>query len=129
MKLKLIFLILFIGSVSFGGYYYYQRNYVETLMLSEIIGSSNSPVENLIINLTDFDTGLTRHDIQQLKTNKDYWLTRIQKSDAIRDPGLKEQAETQLLADMMNDPILKKIGKGIFKFGSNASIELIKIIL
>ena len=129
MKRILIIVILLACGLSGGGYYYYQHFYVNTLKLSEIVGHSDNPIINIAVSLSDFNTGLTRHDIQQLKTNKDYWIERIKEADAITDPDLKEQANTKLLSDMMEDPALKKIGTGILNLGSSVSIGLIKTIL
>jgi hypothetical protein len=129
MKINLIIIILIVGGLSGGGYYYYQHYYVDTLMLSEIIGYSNNPGINIAVSLADFDTGLTRHDINQLNNNKEYWMARIQEVDAIANSDLKEQASLKLLSDMMEDPVLKKICKGFLKLGSDISLGVIKMIL
>ena len=69
MKIKLLFIIFLSGILAIGGFYYYHHNYVDTLMLSEIVGRTDSPTVNIVIELADFNTGLTRHDIYQLKKN------------------------------------------------------------
>lgn len=129
MKTKLIIIILLAGGLTIGGYFYYHHNYLDTLMLSEIVGKTDNASINLAVNLFDFDTGLTRHDINQLNNNKEYWMARIQEVDAIRNPELKEQASIKLLSDMMEDPVLKKICKGFLKLGSDISLGVIKMIL
>lgn len=129
MKTNLIIKLLFIGCITYGGYYYYRHNYVDTLMLSEIVGDTDNSAINLSVSLFDFDTELTRHDIKQLKDNKDYWISRIKEVDAIKDSNLKMQSSAQLLSDMMDDPVLKKICSGIIKLGTNASFGLIEMIL
>ena len=129
MKIKLIVIIVLAGTLSIGGYYYYKHNYIDTLMLSEIVGKTENPTINILVNLGDFNTGLTRHDIKQLKDNKAYWLGRIQEVDAIGDPDQKEQASLKLLSDMMNDPVLKKICNGILNLGSDVSLSLIGMVL
>lgn len=129
MKTKLIIIILLAGGLSFGGYYYYQHNYVDTLMLSEIVGHSENPIVNILVNLGDFDTGLTRHDIQQIETNKDYWINRMKEVEAIKDPDLKEQANAQLLSDMVEDPAMKKMCKIITSKGFSFAINLLETIL
>jgi hypothetical protein len=98
-------------------------------MLSEIVGDTDNSAINLSVSLFDFDTELTRHDIKQLKDNKDYWISRIKEVDAIKDSNLKMQSSAQLLSDMMDDPVLKKICSGIIKLGTNASFGLIEMIL
>ena len=129
MKLKLIAIIVIVGGVLIGSYYYYHHNYVETLMLSEIVGHTDNPVVNIAINLGDFDTDLSRHDINVLKDNKDYWLARIQEVESIENSDLKEQASTELLSDMMEDPVLKKICSGVLQMGTSTAFGLIEIVL
>ncbi len=108
---------------------YYHHNYIETMMLSDIVSHTNNPSLNIVVSLVDFDTGLTRHDIKVLEEKKDYWLGRIQEVDAISDPDQKEQASLKLLSDMMEDPVLKKIGSGILNLGFDVSIGIIQMIL
>ena len=129
MKIKLIIIIVLASAFSMGGYYYYKHNYVDTLMLSEILGKTTNPMINTLVNLGNFDTGLTRHDIKQLQNNKEYWLTRIKDVGAIENPDLKMQATTQLLSDMMEDPILKKICSGLLNLGSGVTFVVIKMML
>ena len=129
MNVKIIIIILVSSGLTVGGYYFYEHYYLDTLMLSEIVGHSENPMVNVLVNFGDFDTGLTRHDINRLKNNKDYWLARIKEVEAIDDPDLKNQASAQLLSDMMEDPALKKICKGILKLGSDVSFGLIEMIL
>lgn len=108
---------------------YYHHNYIETVMLSDIVSHTNNPSLNIVVSLVDFDTGLTRHDIKVLEEKKDYWLGRIQEVDAISDPDQKEQASLKLLSDMMEDPVLKKICSGILNLGFDVSIGIIQMIL
>ena len=129
MKKNLIIIIILGCGLSVGGYYYYQHNYVETLMLSEIVGHSDNPAINIVVTMADFDTGLTRNDIKHLKDNKDYWIARIKEVDAIGDSDLKNQASLKLLSDMMEDPALKKISSGILNLGADVSLSLIGMIL
>jgi len=125
-----VFLILFLALVlTLGSYFSYRHYFVKTLTLSEIVGHTDNPLANLAINLMDFDTGLTRNDLRRLKSNKDYWIGRIQEVDTIQDPDRKMQEGTQLLSDMMEDPTLKKICSGILSLGTNATLGLIQIIL
>jgi hypothetical protein len=129
MKTRLFFIIILAGGLTFCGYLYYHHNYLDTLMLSEIVGHTDNSGVNMIVSLADFDTGLTRHDISQLKKDKDYWFTRIQELDTIQNNDLKEQASLKLLADMMEDPVLNKICKGFVKFGSDISFGILELIL
>jgi len=109
MKTKLIILVFVSVSIITGGYFFYTHNYVETIMLSEIVGHSENDVVNIFVNLGDFDTGLTRHDLSRLKSNKDYWIDRIKEVETTSDPQLREDANIKLLADMMDDPTMKKV--------------------
>ncbi len=129
MRLKIIFLVLIVGGLIIGGYYYYHHNYVETLMLSEIVGKTDNPLINIAIKVSDFDTGLTRHNIKQLSENKDYWIGRIQEVNSIGDPEQKEYASLMLLSDMMEDPVLKKICTGVVQLGTSTAFGLIEMIL
>ena len=129
MKVKLIILILSLVGLSAGGYYYYQHNYIKTLMLSEIVGHTENDVVNILVNLGDFDTNLTRHDLKEIKSQKDYWINRINEVNAIEDPELRDQANTKLLADMMEDPTMKKVCKIITAKGLSFALNLLETIL
>lgn len=97
-------------------------------MLSEIISKTDDNLTNIAVNLFDFDTGLTRHDINHLKNNKDYWIARIKEVEAIDDPDCKAKANTQLLSDMMDDPTLKKLTKIITSMGLSVAINLLETL-
>jgi len=109
MRTNLILIVVVLIIIISGGYFYYRHNYVETVMLSEIVGHTDNDLVNIFVNLGDFDTGLTRHDINHLKSNKDYWIDRIKEVEATTDPQLREDANIKLLADMMEDPTMKKV--------------------
>jgi hypothetical protein len=128
MKVKLIIIIFFATVLSGGGYYYYQHNYVDTLMLSEIIGKTDNNLLNIGLNLFDFDTGLTRNDINHLDSNKEYWINRLNELDSIKDPDAKAQANLQLISDMMEEPALKKIVKIVTTNGIGIVIKLMEAL-
>jgi len=129
MKIKLVLILFLVGGTLGGSYYYYHQNYVETLTLNEIVGHTDNPLVNIAINLADFDTGLTRHDIKQLSENKGYWLQRINEVEAISDPNTKEHASYMLLDEMMEDPVLKKILSGVLNLGINVAFSLLGTVL
>lgn len=129
MKAKVILVVIILTTISIGSFYYYNHNYVSTLMLSEIVGKTDNAGINIAVKLFDFDTGLTRHEISQLNDRKDYWISRIKEVEAIQDTDQKTQASAQLLSEMMDDPVLKKICSGILNFGTDASFGLIEMIL
>ena len=121
-----IFLIIFLSAGAFlGSYFGYQHYYLETLKLSEIVGHTDDGITNIAVNLMDFDTGLTRNDIRRLKSNKDYWIGRMNEVENIQDSDLKMQANTKLLSDMMEDPTMKKVCKIIASLGFGFAINLL----
>lgn len=128
MKSKIIVVALILTIVSISSFYYYKYFYVSTLMLSEVVGKTNNSGINVAVNFFDFDTGLTRHDIRQLKKNKDYWIRRIKEVDAIQNSDQKRQASLQLLSDMMDDPTLKKLAKIITSVGLGVTSNLLETI-
>ncbi len=94
-------------------------------MLSDIITDTKDDWTKIAVGLLDFDTGLTRHDLSQLYSKKDYWLKRINEVDNIIDPNIQAKESEKLLAEMMDDQAIKKIIKGSFTQTS----EFIKEIL
>lgn len=86
-------------------------------MLSEVVGDTENELVNILVSLGDFDTGLTRHDINNLKSNKDYWIRRMNEVNSIQDPYEQEQANLKLLEEMMDDPTMKKVCKIIKNYG------------
>ena len=96
MKIKLLIGILLTIALSTGGYYYYQYQYVRTLMLSEVVGHTDNDIVNILVNLGDFDTGLTRNDVSNLKSNGDYWIRRMNEVNAISDQQTKQNATINL---------------------------------
>jgi len=131
MKTKLILIILSASMIigGGGGYYYYHRNYVDTLMLSEIVGHSDNDIVNILVNLGDFDTGLTRHDISNLKSNGNYWINRMNEVNAIQDSELQQQANIKLMAEMMEDPTMKKVCKIITTKGFEFAINIMENLI
>lgn len=123
MKIKL--LIIIISGLSIGFYFYYQYYFIKTLMLSEIVKNSNDPFANLVVKIVDFDTGLTRNDIKHLKDKKDYWIGRMKEVEAIEDVDAKVQANTKLIADMMDDPAMNKVCNILLGKGIEFSIEFL----
>ncbi len=129
MKIKLIIIVFLFASAITGGGYYYHHNYVETLMLSEIVGHTDNDIVNILVNLGDFDTGLTRHDISNLKSNGNYWINRMNEVNAIADPALQEQANIKLMADMMEDPTMKKVCKIITAKGFEFALNVLETLM
>ena len=128
MKIKLIIGLLVITALFAGGYYLYHYYYVKTLMLSEIVGHTDNDIVNFVVNLGDFDTGLTRHDLSNLKSKKNYWLNRIKEVETIADNELQLQANAKLLSDMMEDESMSKVCRIISEKGLGFAGKLFEMM-
>ncbi|MBU8922635.1 MAG: hypothetical protein KOO63_12525 [Bacteroidales bacterium] len=126
--MKKIVIILVAGATLcasiYGSWYYF----VETLYLSEIIGQTENPMANIMINLLDFDTELTRYDVHQLKSKAEYWNNRIDEVNSIQDPELWAKEQEKLFAEMMDDPSMKKIIDKVIGFGTEAVMLVLESI-
>ncbi len=125
MKLKIIILVVVGLLAGVGGYTYYKYNYLDTLMLSEIIGKSDNSVENMLTGIFDFDTGLTRHDVSRIEKRKDYWMGRFQEVQNISDPERQAVELSKLYDEMDADPSMKKLTRIVF----DKSIDIGKAVL
>jgi len=105
------------------GYYHY---FVETLMFSDIIGRTNVPVADVFVNLLDFDTGLTRYNIYNLQKKSGYWNRRIREVQSIQDYQMRKDQESKLVAEIMEDPSIKKIVRKLFVFGTTTTLSILK---
>jgi len=112
--MKTFLILLLISGTSLGSYFGYRHYYVETLKLSEIVGHTDDSLTNLAVSLMDFDTGLTRNDLNKIKSSKEYWIKRLQDVEIIHTPELKAQEYEKILKDLMDDPTMSKIVKGTF---------------
>jgi hypothetical protein len=129
MKKKILICIIAIFLVLLAAIPVYRYYFVNTLMLSQVLGKTDNALANLAINAFDFDTGLTRHDIKQLNDKKDYWITRINKLDEIQDADQKQQATIQLLSDFLDEPVVKKLKSKLIALSPESSLDLIKTII
>lgn len=114
-----IAIVLIVGSI----YWYF---FVDTLSLTEITGQPKNTIATIFVNLMDFDTGLTRYDIYNLASKSDYWEMRIREVNSIRDPQQKEIENHKLLAEMMQDPSIKKIAKKLLGLSIESVIAILK---
>ena len=115
----LIFLV-----IAFSLWYFF----IKTLMLSDLIGKDVGPMVSILINLFDFDIGLTRYDIHHLKSKGPYWVRRLQEVDSITDSGIRDEEVEELIAEMMKDPSLKKVIKKASSFGIDAVSAILMAI-
>lgn len=119
---KNIILIIFIGLLGFFYWYFF----LDTLNLSQVTGKPNNPMASIFVNLIDFDTGLTRYDVYNLTSKSDYWQRRINEVNSIQDPERRNKENEKLMAEMMEDPTLKKIVKKVFGFGVESVLAVLK---
>jgi hypothetical protein len=124
MKTKPIFLVTLLFFVA--TYYYF---FISTLSISQIVGKQSSAQATIILNLFDFDTGLTRYDMYRLAQKSDYWNMRIKQVSLIQDPNRRNVENENLLAEMMEDPVLKKVTRKVLGFGGKASFSILQAIL
>ncbi len=111
-----------------AGYAYYFY-FVETLTLSQIVGKTNAPIVDFVVNVLDFDTGLTRNDIHRLLQNSASWHTRITRVESIQDPTLRLAEREKLITELMQDPALKKIIKKLLGFGAESAFGILRAVL
>ncbi|MBI5183254.1 MAG: hypothetical protein HY999_02695 [Nitrospinae bacterium] len=102
--------------------------FIDTLTLSELIGKNVNPKASIFINLFDFDTGLTRYDIYNLKSKSVYWEKRMQEVASITNPKRREIGHEKLMAEMMEDPSMKKIVKKVFGFGTDSVLTVLRAV-
>lgn len=117
--IKSVLILLLLIALVGGGYWYYHREYVETLMLSEIVGKSDKPFENFLTDVFDFDTGLTRHDIKKIAKRKDYWKQRMDEVVEIADPERKANELARLYDEMREDKSMNKLLNKVMEKGED----------
>lgn len=125
MKAGKIIGFLFFVFVSLFAVYYV---FIDTLSFSQLIGKTQSPKATIFINLFDFDTGLTRYDIYQINKRSDYWERRIREVQSIQDARAREKANEELMAEMMEDPSLKKVIRKFLGLGARSAGALMQIL-
>ena len=104
-------------------YWYF---FLDTLSLTEVTGQPKNPLATIIVNLIDFDTGLTRYDIYNLASKSDYWEMRMRQVDSIKNYQQREIENQKLLAEMMQYPSIKKIAKKLLGFSTDSTIAILK---
>ena len=111
-----------------GGYFYYYY-FIQTLSLSDIMGKTNVPMVDIFVSLLDFDTGLTRYDIHNLSQKSDYWNMRMRQVESVQDPRSRQVEQEKLVAELLQDPALKKIVRKILGFGTKSAFGILQAIL
>lgn len=126
MKKNTFFILIPVSLFFFGFVFYYF--FVDTLLISEITGKTQSAKANIFINLFDFDTGLTRYDVYHINKKSDYWNKRMREVQSISDMKERERANDELVAEMLQDPSLKKITRKFSAFGAKSAGNLLQIL-
>jgi len=122
---KLIIILSAIFLIGFATYYFF----IDTLSISQLTGNTGSARANIFINLFDFDTGLTRYDIYHINIKSEYWKSRIKEVQSISDINTREKANEELVAEMMQDPSLKKIARKFLGFGAKSASSILQVLL
>ena len=104
------------------------RQYFDTLSFSELVGKQQNAKVSIMVNLFDFDTSLTRHDVTRLRKRSRYWERRIDEVNSIQDPAKWQVENEKLLAEMLEDPSMKKIAKKTLGISKDAFFGTIKAI-
>lgn len=90
---------------------------VDTLAFSQLVPRPENIYLSTMLKLADFDTGLTRFDVWRLSRMGNRWQERIRALDAMTDKTRRSAEEARLLAEMAEDPVLKKLIKSTFLSG------------
>ena len=118
----LILIILFIG---FGIYYIF----IDTLSFSELAGKQQNPTATIFLNLLDFDTGLTRYDVLNLKKKAEVWQAKERQIFSIQNPEIRRIEHEKLMAEMMQDPSFKKLSRKFLGMGAKGMQSILSGIL
>ena len=102
--------------------------FIDTLSFAQLSGDSNNPAATILLNLLDFDTGLTRFDVYRLQKKTKVWEQRKKFIYSIQEPALRKREYDKLVAEMMQDPGFKKIAQKVFGFGAKGAFETTKIL-
>ena len=104
-----------VATAGYASYGYFGR----TLMLSEIIQQPDNAALTFMIKTVDFDTGLTKYDLHQLRGKIEGFNQRMENIKTIQDPAERKQQEEKLLVELMNDPLAAKLAGGAKQLGLN----------
>lgn len=104
------------------------RYFFDTLNFSELVGKQQNAKVSIVVNLFDFDTSLTRYDVARLKQRSSYWERRINEVNSIQDPARWQIENEKLLAEMLEDPSMKKIAKKTLGISKDAFFGTVKAI-
>ena len=123
-KGKILCILIFIILTSCVVYYFF----IDTLSFSQLAGNTGNTKANIFLNLFDFDTGLTRYDIYHINNKGEYWNGRIKEVQSISNIKAREKANDELVAEMMQDPSLKKITRKFLGFGVKSASSILQVL-
>ena len=66
--------------------------------------------------------------LHKIDSSKDYWLKRMKDVESIQDAELKSKENEKLLAELMEDPTMKKIFKGTLAKTSGFMKEILNML-
>ena len=98
--------------------------FLDTLMVSEIVGRDTDTLETILITIFDFDTGLSRYDVYRLKSKETYWLELMSELSMTDD----SRAKRMIIAEMMQDPSMRKVIKKLLDLGAAAALTVMSAI-
>jgi hypothetical protein len=102
---KLALILLLIALAGFAVHHFF----IDTLSLVELAGKQSHPASALIVNLLDFDTGITRWEVIRLKGKIRGWQKEEERISAIQNPEHRVAEQEKLMAEMLQDPTVKNI--------------------
>ncbi len=121
---KNVLLVVAVAGLIFGWYY----SFVDTLSFSELVRRGPEPGPRILVSLFDFDTGLTRYDILRLRSKAPSWERRMRQISEMEDPEEQHAANTELLAEMMEDPAIKKMTRKTLIFSGNTALGFLEAV-
>lgn len=98
--------------------------FLDTLMVSEIVGRDTDTLETILVTIFDFDTGLSRYDVYRLKSKETYWLELMSELSMTDD----SRARSMIIAEMMQDPSMRKVIQKLLDLGAAAAVTVMSAI-
>jgi len=121
---RLLIVILVLAFLAYGVYY----QYIETVRFSEIMGSSGNAAIDIFVNLLDFDTGCTRHELSALARKSQAWNVEMNRINTISDLDERNRQNTELMAEMMRDPAFRKLSQKFLVAGARGTKGLLETL-
>lgn len=120
----LVVAVLIIAAI-YGGYYFF----IDTLSFQDITGSTNNSLLDIAISVIDFDTEVTRYDLWRFGRHSDYYERRMKEIDAIQDNSKRMSESEKLIAELAQEPAIKKMTHKAALFGGKGALEIAKMLI